>query len=212
VPGKLSRGRGLPAVAFVAGAPALLLLGLGLRVAAGFWVCGLAAGYVVQRSRLCFAGAIRDAFLWRMPSLARAVLVLLGAALVGVAAVQYFLGVPGNVLPVGWHTVAGGLVFGLGMGMAGACALTTLVRLGEGAVVYALAVAGLVVGGKLGLGVAAWWRARVGWGTAVFLPDLVGWPGAVLAGLGALALLAAAVELRGRPGRGPLERLGAGGE
>ncbi|MDI6825532.1 MAG: YeeE/YedE thiosulfate transporter family protein [Bacillota bacterium] len=118
-------------------------------MAAGFWMCGLAAGCVVQRSRLCFAGAIRDAFLWRMPSRARAVLMLLGAALVGVAAVQYLLGVPGNVLPVGWHTVVGGLVFGLGMGLAGACALTTLVRLGEGAVAYALAVASLVLGGNL---------------------------------------------------------------
>lgn len=196
----------------IAGAVAILLLSMGWRVAAGFWVCGLAVGYLVQRSRLCFVGAIRDAFLWRMPALARAMLTLLAVSLVGVAAAQSLVGAPGNVFAVGWHTVAGGLVFGLGMGLAGTCALTTLVRLGEGTVVYALAVAGLMAGGEAGLRLRAWWAAWAGRGTVVFLPDVLGWPAAVLVGVGALALLGWVLEMSGRLRRAPRAGLGAGGE
>lgn len=193
-------------MAAVAGALAVVLALAGLRLAALFWLCGLTVGYAVQRSRLCFVGAIRDAFLWRMPALARAVLALLALSLIGVAAAQHFAGAPGNVFPVGWHTVVGGLVFGLGMGLAGTCALTTLVRLGEGAVVYALGVAGLVVGGLAGLRLRAWWTARVGEGAVVFLPRALGWPLALLVGLGALAGLWVAVGVLA----GPRGRLSAG--
>lgn len=175
------------------GGVAAALAAAGRPAAAGCWLFGLAVGYVTQRSRLCFAGAIRDAWVWRLPSLPRAVAVLLGVSLVGVGAVQYLTGAPGNVFPLGWHTVAGGLLFGLGMGLAGACALTTLVRLGEGALVYALAVAGLAAGGLVGLRVRAWWGVHVGQGQVVFLPSVLGWPLAVLAGLVAIAAVGLAV-------------------
>lgn len=185
-----------------AGVVAAALLLAGLPVAAGFWVFGLGVGYLVQRSRLCFVGAVRDLLLWRIPSLARAVALLLAVSLVGVAAVQRFTGAPGNVFPVGWHTVVGGLLFGLGMGLAGSCALTTLVRLGEGTAVYALALAGLVGGGLIGLVLRAWWTARLGAGTVVFLPDVLGWPLSLLAGLAALGGIALAAGLAGSRARG----------
>lgn len=180
---------------------AAALAACGLRVAAGFWLCGLALGYVVQRSRLCFAGAVRDLVLWRLPAQARALALLLAVSLAGVAAVQRLTGAPGNVLPLGWHTVAGGLLFGLGMGLAGSCALTTLVRLGEGALVYGLALAGLVAGGFAGLEFRAWWVEHVGAGREVFLPAVLGWGPAVAGGLLVLGLAAASGRL-GRTGRG----------
>lgn len=188
---------GTAVAAFAAVVPVVLTM-VGLQVAAGFWLCGLAVGYVVQRSRLCFVGAIRDVALWRMPALARAVLVLLGVSLLGVAGAQLCAGAGGNVFPVGWHTVVGGLLFGLGMGLAGACALTTLVRLGEGAVVYGLGVGGLVVGGLAGLRLRPWWVAHLGPGSAVFLPRVLGWPASLLLELAVLATLWVIVGARGR--------------
>lgn len=177
-----------------------VLFGLGMSKAAFFWACGVALGYSAQRSRLCFAGAIRDLLLWRLSALARAVLALLAMSLLGVTAAQRWAGAAGNVFPVGLGTVAGGFLFGLGMGLAGVCALTTLVRLGEGISWHGFTLLGLILGGEAGLRLQPWWEAKLGPGVVVFLPQLLGWP------LGLLIPWAVLVTLYFRLGRPAAKR------
>jgi hypothetical protein len=69
----------------------------------------------------------------------------------------------------------GGIVFGVGMVLAGGCGAGTLWRAGEGHVKLILALVGFSI-----IGSTSWrfleaqgWLERLGNG--VFLPDLVGW-------------------------------------
>lgn len=147
---------------------------------------GLLVGFAVQRSRFCFVGAFQDAYLFGLNGLAAASVVLAALASAGYAAVRLaalspVAGEPsgasmGSVFPVGWHTAVGGLLFGLGMVLAGSCALTTLTRIGEGAAVGLFALGGLVAGSLIGRHLAGWWTTHVGTGTVVHLPTALGWP------------------------------------
>ncbi|MHB0885635.1 MAG: YeeE/YedE thiosulfate transporter family protein [Bacillota bacterium] len=149
-------------------------------------IVGLLVGFAVQRSRFCFVGAFQDAYLFGLNGLATAVIILAalasaGYAVVRLAALSPAAGGPsgapmGSVFPVGWHTVAGGLFFGLGMVLAGSCALTTLTRVGEGAAVALFALGGLVAGSFIGRDLAGWWTAHAGTGVVVHLPTALGWP------------------------------------
>ena len=51
-----------------------------------------------------------------------------------------------SVKPLRWMNVAGGLVFGLGWGLSGACPGTVLAQLGEGKVLAVFTVVGLILG------------------------------------------------------------------
>ncbi len=149
-------------------------------------IVGLLVGFAVQRSRFCFVGAFQDAYLFGLNGLAAAAVILTALASAGYAAVRLAALSPaaggplgasmGNVFPVGWHTVVGGLLFGLGMVLAGSCALTTLTRVGEGATVGLFALGGLAAGGFIGRDLAGWWTAHVGTGVVVHLPTALGWP------------------------------------
>src|SRR5947209_7079086 len=62
----------------VAGGTALAILVLAQRVEARlalYWALGLGVGLVLQRGRLCFAGAFRDLFLMRNGTMMRAIIV-----------------------------------------------------------------------------------------------------------------------------------------
>lgn len=175
------------AVALLPGAFAAIWAAAGSFQLAAVWVIGLSTGFAVQRSRFCFVGAFQDAYLFGLNRLASAVVALTALASVGFAVVQLVRGgvasadlmaalPPGNIFPVGLHTAVGGLLFGLGMALAGSCALTTLTRIGEGAAVGLFALGGLVLGGAAGRRLTAWWTAHVGAGAVVHLPTAVGWP------------------------------------
>lgn len=120
-----------------------------------FWIIGIAAGVILQRSRLCFAGAFRDLIMSGDGRLMRALLVGLGVATVGFALLMNrFVPDPSfNVLPPGAHiqtvgiaTVVGGVVFGIGMVLAGGCVTGTLWRMGEGYLNSWVAMLGIVAG------------------------------------------------------------------
>ena len=89
-----------------------------------FWAFGLSFGFVLQRSRFCFASAFRDIFLLRHGRNMKGVLVGMTVATLGFAVLMSrqvpnsTLGVlppEANVLPLGWHVALGGLLFGAGM-------------------------------------------------------------------------------------------------
>jgi uncharacterized membrane protein YedE/YeeE len=158
-----------------------------------FWAFGLTFGFVLQRSRFCFASAFRDIFLLRHGRSMRGVLVGLAVATTGFAVLMAkqvpntALGIlppDANVLPLGWHTVAGGLLFGVGMVVAGGCVSGSIYRMGEGYVASWVSFLGIM----LGLAAAAytwnfWWTFSIADGPRLWLPAYLGHGGAVAATL-----------------------------
>ena len=170
---------------------------------ARFWAFGLAFGFVLQRGRFCFASAFRDLFLLGHGRNMKGVLLGLAVASVGFAIVMArqvpittlgFLPPTANVLPVGVHTALGGILFGVGMVLAGGCVSGSLYRMGEGYVASWVAFAGLMAG----LLVSNytwnwWWETSMSTAPRVWLPLSLGHSGALIATL--LALGAAFVAV-----------------
>ncbi|KYO67362.1 YeeE/YedE thiosulfate transporter family protein [Thermovenabulum gondwanense] len=156
------------------------------------WMLGIALGFVLQRSRFCFTAATRDPFLTGSTSLLRAVLIAIMIATVGFAAIQYNAfsagkPVPGNISPVGIHTIIGGIIFGIGAVIAGGCASGTLMRVGEAYIMNMIALVFFIAGSALGAYHFGWWKANVIKNApSIFLPNVLGWP---LAFFGQLVLL-----------------------
>src|SRR6266851_7675720 len=162
-----------------------------------YWALGLGFGLVLQRGRLCFAGAFRDLFLMRNGTMMRAILVGLAImapvfALIEARAVPEpsfgAVAVGAHVVPLGLNLAAGGLLFGIGMVVAGGCVSGTLYRIGEGYVASWASLIGILVG--LSLAAHSWnaWyaftiqSAPLGW-----LPSSLGYGGAVVLTWAALA-------------------------
>jgi len=93
---------------------------------------GIIYGIFLQYGRFCMASAVRDLFAVGVPRMAVGVLI----AVVLYAVISAFVQESGvNTFrphPLGWHVLAGGTLFGLGMVLAGGCASSTLYKTGEG--------------------------------------------------------------------------------
>jgi uncharacterized membrane protein YedE/YeeE len=102
----------------------------GLIVLAGF-----AIGFVLHRSRLCFARAFREPFVTGEGEMTKAVILALAIGL-PLAAMLFqkkiidpYVAIPATF----WiGSLLGGLIFGIGMVFAGGCASGSLWRMGEG--------------------------------------------------------------------------------
>jgi uncharacterized membrane protein YedE/YeeE len=161
------------------------------------WVLGLAIGVVLQRGRVCFAGAFRDLHLMRNGTMMRAILVALAIATPLFALIQLravpnpgFGALPqgAHVIPLGLHLIVGGLLFGIGMVVAGGCVSGTLYRIGEGYLASWASLGGIL----LGLLAAShtwnlWYVAVIQDAPLVWLPATLGYGGAVALTLGLLA-------------------------
>src|SRR5712692_1004969 len=181
-----------------------------------YWALGLGLGVVLQRGRLCFAGAFRDLFLMRNGTMMRAIIVGL-AIMTPVFALIEARAVPepsfgavaagAHVVPLGLNLAVGGLLFGIGMVVAGGCVSGTLYRIGEGYLASWASLGGIL----LGLSFAAhtwnaWYlftiqSAPIGW-----LPTSLGYGGAVVVTWAALATAFVASlwwETRGADGAPP---------
>ncbi len=190
----------LPWLGAAAVALALVLLLLATRAGldvAAYWAIGLAFGVILQRSRLCFAGAFRDLVLSNDGRLMRAIIAGLVVATLGFSLLMArfvpdpsFGSLPpgAHVLPVGFSTIVGGVLFGIGMVLAGGCISGTLWRMGEGYLNSWVAMLGILVG----LSAAAhtwgwWWQNDIQYRSAVWLPARLGHGGAVALVVAALA-------------------------
>ncbi len=118
---------------------AAVILGFYLRSAAPkfalVWVFGLLLGFILQRGRFCFASAFRDLFLLRDGRVMKGILAGLAVATFGFALVMFtyspslnHLPSAANIFPVGWHTGAAGVIFGVGMVVAGGCVSSATAR------------------------------------------------------------------------------------
>jgi uncharacterized membrane protein YedE/YeeE len=182
-----------PLTAVAIGMIALVILLLAERSQprlALYWAIGLSLGLVLQRGRLCFAGAFRDLFLMRNGTMMRAIIVGL-AIMAPVFALIESRAVPepsfgalaagAHVVPLGLNLAVGGVLFGIGMVVAGGCVSGTLYRIGEGYLASWASLFGILLG--LSLAAHSWnawytWTiqsAPLGW-----LPTSLGYGGAVV--------------------------------
>lgn len=163
------------------------------------WLFGLALGVTLQRARFCFASSFRDLFLLQDGRIMKAILGGLAVATLGFALVMYNL-VPNlasqtypinaGISPLGWHTLLAGTLFGVGMVLAGGCVAGSCYRVGEGYVGSMVAVVGILIGlVLLGHTWAWWWNTTIRFQPRVWLPQSLGWGGALILTLGLLALV-----------------------
>lgn len=107
---------------------------------------GFLLGFIMQRGRFCMAGGLRDLYLFKDARMLIAILIVISIQSLGLI---YFLsqgwaGLPGG--PFFWlATLIGGVLFGMGMALAGSCSTGAWYRAAEGLAASIAAVAGFVV-------------------------------------------------------------------
>lgn len=98
-------------------------------------IAGAAFGYVIQRGGFCLMRALANLFLMGDAAIARAYVLALLVAMASVQALSAAGLVEFPIRPFRWMSnCIGGLVFGVGMVLAGGCSGSTWYRVGEGAV------------------------------------------------------------------------------
>lgn len=199
------------------------LLGLAVLVGVLFWatrwfasgdsqlatraviiLAGFAIGFIMHRSRLCFARAFREPFVTAEGDMTKAVILALAIG-IPIAALLFekkvidpYVAIP----PTFWiGSLAGGFIFGIGMIFAGGCASGSLWRMGEGhlklwVAMFFFAWIGSIASAlfkKFDLtaidetNVETFEMTRVGF--QAYLPEMLGgWVGALLIGGGLLLL------------------------
>jgi uncharacterized membrane protein YedE/YeeE len=155
-----------------------------------FWAIGIAFGFVVQRSRFCFVAGFRDLFLAHQGRMMRGILAGLAVAAIGFAMVMATV-VPNpasgvlpsdaHILPLGLATVLGGLMFGVGMVLAGGCVSGSLYRMGEGYLGSWVAIGGVMIGlYALNRTWNWWWDFSIASDRMIWLPGELGYTGAIV--------------------------------
>lgn len=162
-----------------------------------FWVTGIAFGFVLQKARFCFTASMRDPYLTGGTSVTRAVLIAFALTTIGFTAIKYGyavkgLAIPGMsyVVPISPATAVGAILFGTGMVIAGGCASGTLMRVGEFFYMNMISLVFFVIGSLIGANHFGWWKLNfISKGFKVFLPDYLGWFGALFVQLLVIALI-----------------------
>ena len=131
-----------------------------------YWIVGIIFGITVQRSRFCFTSAFRDFFLLGQTRMIKGILVGLAVSSVGFVMIMSTVAPnPGfgafpsdaHVLPVGLSTLIAGILFGIGMVLAGGCVSGSLYRMGEGYIASWVAILGVMIGLFLLSNTWNWW-------------------------------------------------------
>lgn len=213
------RWAALPVTLVLAAIPVFYSL-QGRSPLAVLWLFGLAFGIVLQRSRFCFASGFRDLFLFGEGRVLKGIIIGMAVATVGFALIMgkmvadplatAALPARAGVYPLGYQTILGGFLFGLGMVVAGGCASGTLYRIGEG-YVASLVTLGGILGGMYLLATTWdwWWTHVISVAPKVWLPHRLGYAGGLLMVLAALGISYGLVlwweGRRGLSGGGALE-------
>lgn len=145
---------------------------------------GTAFGYVAQRGRFCMNSAMRNVILLRDFLLFRTYLLALCVAVAGTQALLAMGLVEGVKLKEFYYAanIIGGLVFGIGVVLAGGCDSGSMYRMGEGmlgswAAVYAFGLGAAATGVGVFSGLRTWLRSfqiTVD-GDVATLVNLLGW-------------------------------------
>ncbi|RLB82538.1 MAG: hypothetical protein DRH15_05995 [Deltaproteobacteria bacterium] len=106
-------------------------------------LCGVAFGIIIQRTRFCFVRGFRDPFMTGEGEVPRAIAISLIVSILGFAALKW-TGLRGKQVYVPqafWFgALVGGIIFGIGMVIAGGCGSGSVWRAGEGQIKLILAV------------------------------------------------------------------------
>lgn len=124
---------------------------------------GLVFGGLIERAQICFTSAARDLWTTGRTQAATGILLGMGVACLGTfGAIQ--LGMAPKIFWMGPNAVIGGLLFGVGIVLAGGCETGWMYRAVEGQLHFWVAGLGNVIGGTL---VAVYWDRL---GSALALP------------------------------------------
>ncbi len=162
------------------------------QVLAWFIIIGMLMGLISQRSRFCIVKAFRDPFMTGESDGSVGVMAGIMIGLIGFTIIKYFGIAVGDVAlrtrEMTWifshfffRAIIGGFVFGLGMTIAGGCAVGTLWRVGEGQVkLWASALGFLIISpiSKLYIVPPIVEMLPASWDFKSYLPDYLGYPGA----------------------------------
>jgi uncharacterized membrane protein YedE/YeeE len=113
---------------------------------------GFLYGFLLQKADFCFVASIRDWISVRDTRILNGVLVLIGVSLLGWG-ISLSLGAADIsqvwTVPLGGANLLGGILFGIGMTMAGGCGSGTLYRCGMGYVQFWIVLACAIAGNLL---------------------------------------------------------------
>lgn len=143
----------------------------------GLLLCGLAFGFIIQRTRFCFVRGFREPFMTGESEVPRAIAISILISVLGFAALKW-TGVRGEnayVSQAFWFGgLFGGTIFGFGMVVAGGCGSGSVWRAGEGHIKLMLAVVFFALSTSL---FKAWIKSSAGlttfMGYKVFLPSFL---------------------------------------
>jgi uncharacterized membrane protein YedE/YeeE len=169
-----------------------------------FLLFGAAFGVLFQRSRFCLVRAFREPFMTGDAEHVRAAALALTISTLGFTILKFtdlkdksewvFAG-------AGLGAVLGGLLFGIGMTLAGGCGAGSIWRAGEGQLKLWVAIACFALGTSLARLVLQQVGALGKLGVAVFLPTVLGWGGAVVLVVAVMAGWAAAATWNEQSGK-----------
>lgn len=128
---------------------ALMLLydGATEQVLIGFVLIGLMIGFVLQRSRFCIVRTLRETFLTGDSEPTQGIIAGILVGLFGFTIIKMLgIGDPLSMVAANFWipAIVGGVIFGLGMTIAGGCTVGSTWRAGEGHVKLWLALVGLI--------------------------------------------------------------------
>jgi uncharacterized membrane protein YedE/YeeE len=166
-------------------------------------LAGFLMGFVMHRSRLCFARCFREPFMTAEGDMTKAIILALAIAIPAASllfqkkVIDPYVAIPATF----WlGSLCGGLIFGIGMVFAGGCASGALWRAGEGHVKLWVAVLFFAWGGSTFSGILRRWDVMTAdvnldgleftkVGVQAYLPDILGrWEYSYLVGLGVLLI------------------------
>jgi uncharacterized membrane protein YedE/YeeE len=111
-------------------------------------IVGILFGFALQRGRFCMNSAIRDSILLQDMTLAKSVAIAVLVSMFGFAIMDAAGWIAVNPKPLFWGAnLVGGIIFGIGMVLAGGCASGITYRVGEGMVGALAALIGLAAAG-----------------------------------------------------------------
>ena len=144
----------------------------------GLLFFGFLIGMVMHRGRFCFANAFREPFMTGDSRMMRAVLLSLLIYALGSAVIKWSYIQPpesGIYHPFWLGSLGGGLIFGVGMLLAGGCASGTLWRVGEGHVKLWVALFGFLLANPLTHKLIEACHIQAWLGSGIFMPEAISW-------------------------------------
>ncbi len=144
----------------------------------GLLFFGLLIGLIMHRSRFCFVRAFRCPFMTGDAEMVRVVSMSLMIYGLGSAVIKWSYIQPdtmGVYHPFWLGSLLGGLIFGIGMLLAGGCASGTLWRIGEGHTKLMVALVGFSLTNPMVLNIIKMTGIEAKLGSGIFMPKVFTW-------------------------------------